>query len=59
MSGAICHGDKIVGLAKRSFVLLAPRLRLLSNKRSESFPLRHDATGLHYDETPGHRGCNS
>jgi hypothetical protein len=59
MSGAICHGDKIVGLAKRNFVLLAPRLRLFSNKRGESFPLRHDATGFHRDETPGHRGRNS
>ena len=59
MSGAISHGDKFVGLAKRSFVLLAACLRLLSYQRSESFSLRHDAAGLRRDETSGHRGCNS
>ena len=59
MSGAICHGDKIVGLAKRSFVLLAPRLRLLNYQRIESFSLRHDAAGLRRNETSGDCRCYS
>ena len=41
------------------FVFCASSLRLLSNERSESFPLRHDASRFRHNETSRHRGCNS
>src|SRR5262245_3359513 len=56
---AAIWAHEIVDIPQRCIAISDSGGRVLSNERGESFPLRHDAPRLRYNETSGHRGCHS
>ena len=52
-------GHEIVDDSQRCFALFDSGLCLLGNERSESFPLRHDASRFCHNEASRYCGCNS
>ena len=51
--------DEKINIARRFFVFSRSGVRILRSPRSEPVALRHDASGLRRNETPGYRRSNS